>query len=269
MRPHAQAAPLHRPCGWCGWCRGVVGGTLPAGVATAPRRWRIGSHRHARGGLARSGRWLASWWGRSPAHAPPCWGQLHGNRSDRLRLLVRLRGTVGARVQRVQRGGRGGARPLAGHCLAHDAPACSGSAAAQGLRVVWLVPVRSVSVLPAGVATAPRRWCVDRTGTARGGLTRWGRGLSRWCGGCAAHARPERGAPRKTRRAVSGKGRGLPGCGAGVRSGGGGSSVGGSVKVEGIAPAKPAHRGQAGGWAAGQAKGKGKRRGKEGFYICE
>jgi hypothetical protein len=37
----AQAAPLHRACGWCGWCR--------------------------------CGRWLASWWGRCAAHALPGW----------------------------------------------------------------------------------------------------------------------------------------------------------------------------------------------------
>jgi hypothetical protein len=49
------------------------------------------------------------------------------------------------------------AGPGAGHHLACDALTRSGSAAAQGLLVVWLVPVQSVSVLPAGVATAPRR----------------------------------------------------------------------------------------------------------------
>jgi hypothetical protein len=51
---------------------------LPDGVATACRRWCVGSHRHARGGLTRWGRWLASWWGRSPAHALPGWGRHQG-----------------------------------------------------------------------------------------------------------------------------------------------------------------------------------------------
>jgi hypothetical protein len=231
---------------------------LPAGVDTAPHRWRVGSHGHARGGLTRWGRWLASWWGRSPAHALPGWGKHQGNRSGCLRQPVRLRGTVGARVQRVQRvgrGGRGGARPLAGHCLAHDAPACSGSAAAQALRVVWLVPVRSVARCPLAWPQRPAAGAVDRTGTPGVGSPG---GAGGWRGGAVAAQLtpgPGWGAPGKTHRAGSGKGRGLPGCGVSVRSGG----AGGSVKGEGIAPAKPAHRGRAGGWAAGQGKAKGKK----------
>jgi hypothetical protein len=91
---------------------------------------------------------------------------------------------VWARVQ------RGGARPLAGHRLAHDAPACSGSAAAQGLRVVRLVPVWSVARCPLAWPQRPAAGAFDRTGAARGGLTRWGRLLSRWWGRSPAHAPP-------------------------------------------------------------------------------
>jgi hypothetical protein len=124
-------------------------------------------------------------------------------------------------------------------------------------------PVWAVARCPLAWPQRPAVSAFDRTGAARGGLTKWGRWLASWWGGCAARARPKWGAPRKTRRAVSGKGRGLPGCGVGVRSGGACGSVGGSVKVEGIAPAKPAHQGQAGGWPAGQAKGKAKGKAKD------
>ena len=98
MRSRAQAAPLHRACGWCGWCRcgrwqvarwRGHSGPLPVALD------RTGA---ARGGLARWGRWLASWWGRSPAQALPGWVNTRGNRSHRLRQPVGLLGTVWARV---------------------------------------------------------------------------------------------------------------------------------------------------------------------------
>jgi hypothetical protein len=379
MRPHAQAAPLHRPCGWCGWCRGVVGGTLPAGVATAPRRWRIGSHRHARGGLARSGRWLASWWGRSPAHALPCWGQHQGNRSGRLRLLVepaRARcGRVCSVVGVVGVVAPGRSLGTASHALTR-----SGSAAAQALLVARLVSVWSVSglpvawpqraaagavdtqaplgmgspggaggwraggvahqlapcragvstrgncsdrlrllvgpvgarcgrvcsvvgvvhagpvaghrltcahalrqrhctglaggvagagavggTLPAGVATAPRRWCVDRTGTARGGLTRWAVGCRG--GAVAAQLTPGRngghqGKPVAPFPAKGGAFRGaVRACavvGAVAQSVARSRSKGSHQRSQPIG-ARPV--------AGLLARRRG--RGKEGFYICE
>jgi hypothetical protein len=56
------------------------------------------------------------------------------------------------------------AGPVAAHRLACDALACSGSTTAQGLRVVRLVPVRSVSGLPLAWAQRPVAGALDRTG---------------------------------------------------------------------------------------------------------
>jgi len=53
------------------------------------------------------------------------------------------------------------AGPVAGHRLACDALACSGSAAAQGLRVVRLVLVRSVSRCPLAWPQRPAAGAVD------------------------------------------------------------------------------------------------------------
>jgi hypothetical protein len=60
MRPHAQAAPLHRACGWCGWCRcGRCRGCRWRGHSAPPlARW-IRTGTPGVGSPGRAGGWRA------------------------------------------------------------------------------------------------------------------------------------------------------------------------------------------------------------------